>query len=191
MREQPTFWEAVIWKGLTRWKRAAKFGVQFENQVIIRGYIVDFYCRKLMLAIELDGNIHSREGARERDAQRDQHLFNSGVTVMRFKNPTCKLDVRALFFTLWPELRFRLRLFERGISTFPPRSQFLKQKKEKKAKRKVGRRKICGNVEKGCQRQVFANEEVAQATANFLHWTSAPERCVTCGLIHLTHDSEG
>lgn len=49
-------------------------------------YIVDFYCKDLKFAIEVDGAIHFREGQQEQDKKRQARLESLGVTVIRFMN---------------------------------------------------------------------------------------------------------
>ena len=46
--------EKILWEEL----RANKPGVHFRRQQIIAGFIVDFYCHKAALVIEVDGDIH-------------------------------------------------------------------------------------------------------------------------------------
>ena len=38
--------------------RANKLGVRFRRQQVIHGFIVDFYCHKAALVVEVDGDIH-------------------------------------------------------------------------------------------------------------------------------------
>lgn len=47
-------------------------------------YIVDFYCPKLHLAIEIDGQSHLEPGKDRRDAYRQWWLEQHGIRVMRF-----------------------------------------------------------------------------------------------------------
>ena len=61
-------------------------------------YVVDFYCHKHKLAIELDGEVHSSEDRQTYDKKRTDYLNSVGVTVLRFENfevfqyPTRTLD---------------------------------------------------------------------------------------------------
>ena len=50
------------------------------------GSIVDFYCPKLKLVIEIDGDIHYTENAQEYDRQRTEILEGYGLKVIRFTN---------------------------------------------------------------------------------------------------------
>ena len=57
---------------------------EFESQSVQYGYILDFYCPTLRLAIEVDGGSHNnRQGY---DWERDTHLTNHGIQVLRTTN---------------------------------------------------------------------------------------------------------
>ena len=47
-------------------------------------YIPDFYCKKEMLIIELDGPVHDHQ--KERDRKRDLILYSRNLKVLRIKN---------------------------------------------------------------------------------------------------------
>jgi very-short-patch-repair endonuclease len=51
---------------------------------IIAGFIVDFYCHKAALVIEVDGDIHDLQQVE--DARREKVLQEMGLRVVRFKN---------------------------------------------------------------------------------------------------------
>ena len=55
LRRDMTSAEKVLWNEL----RGNKLGVHFRRQQIIAGFIVDFYCHRAGLVIELDGDIHN------------------------------------------------------------------------------------------------------------------------------------
>jgi very-short-patch-repair endonuclease len=55
----------------------------FRRQHPIGPYVLDFYCPKAKLAIEIDGLIHDTSGRPERDERRDAWLMQQGVKVMR------------------------------------------------------------------------------------------------------------
>ncbi len=58
----------------------------FHRQKPIANYIVDFFCNKLQLAIELDGYTHSFEEIFEKDDRKEQRLNELGVIVLRYKD---------------------------------------------------------------------------------------------------------
>ncbi|MGN0183157.1 MAG: endonuclease domain-containing protein [Candidatus Ornithomonoglobus sp.] len=59
---------------------------KFQRQRAFGHYIVDFFCAKCKLAIELDGSQHFDEKALEYDLKRTQYLNSIGIDVMRFTN---------------------------------------------------------------------------------------------------------
>ncbi len=80
MRRGPTAAEAALWERL----REKQTGFVFHRQSVRRGYILDFYCPQLKLAIEIDGSVHSLQCLA--DAQRDRALRERGIKVLRFTN---------------------------------------------------------------------------------------------------------
>ncbi len=61
-------------------------GRQFYRQRIIGNFIVDFYCPKANLIIELDGGQHYSEEGIEKDKIRDDYLNEQGYKVLRFSD---------------------------------------------------------------------------------------------------------
>ncbi len=61
-------------------------GLKFRRQHSIGNYIVDFFCPKLNLVIELDGGYHASYQAIIRDEKRDKYLESYGMTILRFEN---------------------------------------------------------------------------------------------------------
>jgi len=59
-------------------------GLQFYRQKVISNYIVDFYCPKAKLVIELDGGQHFTDEMSAADSIRDRNLNNLGLKVIRF-----------------------------------------------------------------------------------------------------------
>ena len=59
---------------------------KFYKQRPIGRYIVDFYCAKFKLVIEVDGDTHSEDGAVSYDAERTTALGQQGLVVLRFTN---------------------------------------------------------------------------------------------------------
>ena len=70
--------------------------VRFIRQKIIGNYIVDFYCAKAKLIIELDGSQHYEPDYQEKDALRDAELNSLGFTVMRFSNDEVMREIEAV-----------------------------------------------------------------------------------------------
>lgn len=85
LRKNSTFTEILLWNYL---KKKQLLGYDFDRQRPIDNYIVDFYCKDLLLAIEIDGESHY--GNEEKDRIRDDKLRAFGITVLRFDD----LEVR-------------------------------------------------------------------------------------------------
>jgi very-short-patch-repair endonuclease len=49
-------------------------------------FILDFYCPREYLAVELDGQVHASVSAQEYDRERDVFLAHFGIMVLRFEN---------------------------------------------------------------------------------------------------------
>jgi very-short-patch-repair endonuclease len=83
LRKNQTPAESLLWKFI---KGNQIKDTRFRRQFSVGNYILDFYCRKLKLGIELDGNSHFTETGQEKDKERDDYLNKLGITVMRFEN---------------------------------------------------------------------------------------------------------
>ena len=81
LRHNLTEAETFLWLRLR--KRQLK-NCRFYRQRIICNYIVDFYCPDAKLVIEIDGGQHYSEPGMVKDAMRDRHLADLGITVQRF-----------------------------------------------------------------------------------------------------------
>lgn len=83
LRKASTKTENILWQFL-RAKRLKK--LKFFRQYGIGEYIVYFYCPKLKLVIELDGEIHFNKPHKEYDNIRDEFMRSLNILVVRFKN---------------------------------------------------------------------------------------------------------
>ncbi|MFT4076612.1 MAG: DUF559 domain-containing protein [Asticcacaulis sp.] len=80
LRKDLTKPELWLW---LRLKARTSGGIIFRNQHPLGPYILDFYCVKARLCIEVDGEIHTHDHQRERDLVRDQWLVGQGIHVHR------------------------------------------------------------------------------------------------------------
>jgi len=62
------------------------YPIRFIRQKIIGNYILDFYCAKAKIVIELDGSQHFEETGLEKDRERDEFLKNYDLQVIRIPN---------------------------------------------------------------------------------------------------------
>jgi len=91
LRNNSTLSEVLLWIEL---KELKKYGYDFHRQKPIDNYIVDFFCYKLMLAIEIDGVSHGRRA--EKDEKRQKRLENLGIKFLRFDDLEIKWNVDAV-----------------------------------------------------------------------------------------------
>ena len=81
LRKNMTEQERRLWYGYLR-----TYPVKFYRQRPVGPYILDFYCSKARLAIELDGGQHYAEEEITRDRFRSEDLDRLGISVLRFSN---------------------------------------------------------------------------------------------------------
>lgn len=81
LRREATKQENHLWYDFLR-----GYPVQFRRQMVLGRFIVDFYCAKAKLAIEVDGSQHFEEDALAYDRARTDYLNQMGVDVIRFTN---------------------------------------------------------------------------------------------------------
>ncbi len=79
-------------------------GVRFSRQIPIDRYIVDFLCKDLLLAIEIDGESHYHDDQPEKDKIRQERLESLGVTFSRFDD----LDVKRNMSYVLNELEVKI-----------------------------------------------------------------------------------
>ncbi len=79
LRKQLTKPELWLWLRL----KQRVDGLVFRNQHPLGPYVLDFYCAKAKLCIEVDGETHTYDRQREHDLKRDQWLSEQGIYVHR------------------------------------------------------------------------------------------------------------
>src|SRR6056297_2045913 len=88
LRKESTLAEVILWNYL---KGKQMKGFKFIRQKPIDNYIVDFLCKELMLAIEIDGCTHGDKP--EQDKQRQDKLESLGVHFLRFRDSDVKKNI--------------------------------------------------------------------------------------------------
>ena len=91
LRENMTDAEKKLWFTLCENKL---MNFRFKPQHPIDIFIVDFYCHKLKLVLEVDGNVHNLKEQREYDKGREAELTYLGIKVVRFTNKEVLNDNR-------------------------------------------------------------------------------------------------
>lgn len=97
LRKSLTPAEAYLWKHI----KSRQFeDRRFNRQHSIKNYIVDFYCAKEKLIIELDGEVHNNVFAQEKDEERTKILNELGYTVIRFENKMVFENLASVFMEI-------------------------------------------------------------------------------------------
>ena len=88
LRRRMTPQETILWDAIRKDPLGA---LHFRRQQVIAGYIVDFYCASVKLAVEIDGDSHL--GTVDYDKIRDHALLEMGIRTLRFSNDEVDRDL--------------------------------------------------------------------------------------------------
>jgi very-short-patch-repair endonuclease len=91
LRKNMTRGEVLLW---TKLSRKQMCGYDFDRQRPIDDYVVDFYCKELRLAIEIDGWSHAVKGMR--DVARQKRLESVGIQFLRFTEQNVVADLQSV-----------------------------------------------------------------------------------------------
>ncbi len=89
LRNNPTQSESLLWN----YVKENQFGIKFRRQHPASNYVLDFYAHKIRLAIEIDGDIHSREDVKKNDLERQSRLESFGIRFLRFSAQEVEKDL--------------------------------------------------------------------------------------------------
>jgi very-short-patch-repair endonuclease len=82
--------ESLLWERL---RRKGGMNIKFRRQQIVEGFIVDFYCEKAKLIIEVDGSVHDTDEQRAIDEHRRKVFLACGLREMRLTNQDIFSDI--------------------------------------------------------------------------------------------------
>ena len=104
LRRAMTPAEKKLWQHI----RYEQLGVQFRRQHAVGPYIVDFFCAKAKLVIEIDGDVHANPEQAERDAERTQWLNEQkDYCVIRFWNNAVLHNIDIVLGTIVKKLNIQ------------------------------------------------------------------------------------
>jgi very-short-patch-repair endonuclease len=83
LRRRMTEAEKIVWEIV---RENSILGLKFRRQHPINNYIADFYCHKIKLVVEIDGETHNQESAKLYDEHRTNVMNSFGIEVIRFNN---------------------------------------------------------------------------------------------------------
>jgi very-short-patch-repair endonuclease len=98
LRKNMTDAEKKLWLKLRR-KQFKSY--PFYRQKIIGKYIVDFYCPKANLVIELDGGQHYSEVGKTKDRMRDDILTSMGIKLLRISDREVFENIGGVMERIW------------------------------------------------------------------------------------------
>lgn len=96
LRKNQTPQEIKLWWYL----RDERMGIKFRRQHSVGGYILDFYCPKKKLIIELDGGVHKQKENEEYDRVRDKFFQELGYLILRFTNTQIEQNINEVLRTI-------------------------------------------------------------------------------------------
>ena len=107
LREHMTDAEKCLWAKI-RMKQLV--GCQFYRQKPIGDYIVDFFCPRAKLVVEVDGSQHLSDEMLEYDRIRDEYLSSLGLRVLRFNNAEVLTRIEGVVESIENEIPLSLSL---------------------------------------------------------------------------------
>ena len=99
--------EQLVWSKIRK-KQIAD--VQFYRQKNIGNYIVDFYCPKGNLVIEIDGSQHYEKEGMKKDRKRDNYLQSLDLNVLRFSDIDVLRNINGVLERIHEHLKSTLTL---------------------------------------------------------------------------------
>ncbi len=97
LRKKSTRAEKILWEYLRNRKLA---GYKFKRQYSVDAFIIDFYCPKVKLGIEVDGEVHFTDEAKEYDENRSGFLSDFGIEIIRFRNDEIYNTIKVVLNTI-------------------------------------------------------------------------------------------
>jgi hypothetical protein len=104
LRRSMTLPEVLLWQELR--KRPA--GLRFRRQHPAGAYVLDFFCPRHRIAVEVDGEVHGRGDTPVRDAARDAWLIGEGISILHIRAADVLGDVEAVVLHIIVNARGRL-----------------------------------------------------------------------------------
>ena len=103
LRNNSTEAEKKLWKFL---RKKQILGYKFRRQYGIDAFVLDFYCPKMKLAIEIDGEIHNSREVILADKERQEYLEQFGILFLRFPNEQVNNDIKMVISVIEKKLKY-------------------------------------------------------------------------------------
>ena len=105
LRKNMTLEEKKLWYDFLK-----NYPVRFQRQKTIDNYIVDFYCHKAKLVVELDGIQHLVEEQEKIDKKRTAILQLYNLKVIRFSNTDVNYEFDSVCEEIDLTVKYRLQM---------------------------------------------------------------------------------
>jgi very-short-patch-repair endonuclease len=116
LRREMSLPEALLWQHL----RGSPGGIRFRNQHPTGAYVVDFFCARANLAIEVDGTWHDLGDRPARDDVRDAWLLNHRIDTVRISASDVLRDPQAVAESIVGLVKERLEQFGKAPPSAVP-----------------------------------------------------------------------
>jgi very-short-patch-repair endonuclease len=97
LRNNQTPAEKILWKHISKNQIC---GTRFSRQYSAGPYIIDFFCSKIKLGIELDGSPHTKGETRIYDKDREKYLKSLDIEIVRFWNDEVLKNTKEVLYKL-------------------------------------------------------------------------------------------
>jgi len=108
LRRKMTEAENILWKVL---RNKQLSGLKFRRQHPISRYVLDFYCHRARLGIELDGKYHEEKSQKLYDIDRTENLAVYDIEIIRFKNEDIINDFKKTLDIIQIKCETRIALY--------------------------------------------------------------------------------
>src|SRR3989344_4021846 len=102
LRNNQTPAEKLLWKYLSHDKI---LGLRFLRQYGVGPYILDFYCSKIRLGIEVDGSPHTDTERKLYDQDRSKYLKSLDIHIIRFWNDEIFKNIKNVLDKLFNKIK--------------------------------------------------------------------------------------
>jgi very-short-patch-repair endonuclease len=105
--------EVILWKELSR---KQMHGYKFRRQYGVDQFVLDFYCPRLKLAIEIDGDSHFMPGAEEQDKTRQEYIEAYSIRFLRFTNTDVCENLDGVCQMIYEEIEMKKELLQHSMN---------------------------------------------------------------------------
>ncbi len=109
LRQQMTDAELLFWSKI---KNKQLCAYKFRRQYSIGPFIVDFYCPKLKLVIEIDGSQHAKLDIINYDSSRTAYFQSMNIKVIRYWNHEIMNNIEGVYIDLQEQIKKRRKEFD-------------------------------------------------------------------------------